>query len=170
MLRDAVETDLPMILEIYNEAILHSTAVYAYEPQTLEDRRKWFDDKTALGYPVVVAEEDQRIIGFATFGPFRAWQAYKYTVEHSLYVNESYRGKGVGKQLLCEIIRRVDAHGYATLVGGIDSANVGSIALHRQLGFQHSGTIRRAGYKFGRWLDLVFYQLDLDGPSEPTER
>lgn len=170
MLRDAIETDLPAILEIYNEAIKYSTAVYTYEPQTLEDRTKWFEEKSALGYPVVVAEEEQRIIGFATFGPFRAWPAFKYTVEHSLYVHESYRGKGIGKQLLAEMIRRADDHGVATLVAGIDSANLGSIALHRQLGFYHAGTIRRAGYKFGRWLDLMFYQLDLEGPSEPTER
>ncbi|MEI7026967.1 GNAT family N-acetyltransferase [Paenibacillus sp. y28] len=169
MLRQAEESDLPEILEIYNEAIIHSTAVYTYEPQTLENRLHWFRDKQENGYPILVIEEAGHVMGFATYGPFRAWPAYKYTVEHSVYVHKDYRGRGAGKLLMLEIISLAEKNGYATLIAGIDASNHESIALHQKLDFTCSGTIRRAGYKFGKWLDLTFYQLDLTGPSEPTE-
>lgn len=169
MLRRAEEADLPEILEIYNDAILHTTAVYAYKPQSLEDRFDWFRDKQEQGYPILVVEDGGRVRGFATYGPFRAWPAYQYSIEHSVYVHRDDRGKGLGRILLHELINLAEANGYATLVAGIDSANEVSIALHRSLGFTYSGSIRRAGYKFGKWLDLAFYQLDLSGPPEPTE-
>src|SRR5690606_19886045 len=110
----------------------------------------WFQTKEAAGFPVLVMEEEGRVIGFATYGPFRPWPAYKYTVEHSVYVHPAYRRRGVGRQLLQELIRIVDENGYGTLIAGIDSANRASIELHQALGFAYSGTIRRAGYKFGK--------------------
>ena len=169
MLRKAEESDLLGILDIYNDAIINTTAVYSYEPQTLEDRLEWFRSKQANGYPILVIEDGGHIKGFATYGPFRPWPAYKYTIEHSVYVHKDYRGKGAGKLLMCEIINLAEANGYATLIAGIDATNQASIALHKTLGFSYSGTIRRAGYKFGQWLDLAFYQLDLNGRFEITE-
>jgi L-amino acid N-acyltransferase YncA len=169
LLRFVRESDLPDILDIYNDAIVNTTAVYHYEAQTLDNRLQWYRDKQKSGHPIVVLEEEGRVVGFATFGPFRAWPAYKYTVEHSVYVHRDFRGRGAGKLLLQEIIRLAGERGAATLVAGIDAENAVSIGLHRKLGFTHSGTIRRAGFKFGRWLDLAFYQLDLPGPKHPTD-
>lgn len=167
MIRKAAESDLPEILDIYNEVILQTTAVYSYEAVTLENRLLWFREKQENGYPVLVIEDGGRVMGFAAYGPFRPWPAYQYTIEHSVYVHKEYRGRGAGELLMRELIKLAESNGYATLIGGIDSDNQGSIALHQKLGFVHSGTIRRAGYKFGNWLDLAFYQLDLTGPSNP---
>ncbi|GIM47978.1 N-acetyltransferase [Collibacillus ludicampi] len=168
MIRFAREEDLEGILEIYNDAILNTTAVYAYKPHTLENRKQWFLKKKQEGYPIIVYD-DSSIAGFATYGPFRAWPAYKYTIEHSVYVHKDYRNKGVGKLLVQEIIRLANKQNYATLVAGIDSTNVASIKLHEGLGFTFAGTIRKAGFKFGKWLDLSFYQKELVGPKMPTE-
>lgn len=169
MIREATVQDLEEILEIYNDAIVNSTAVYSYEPQTLENRVNWFEQKQAEGFPIIVFESEGRVAGFATFGTFRAWPAFKYSVEHSIYVSSNFRKQGIGRTLLKELISLANAGEYKTLIGGIDASNDKSIALHTQLGFTHSGTIQNAGYKFNRWLDLAFYQLDLDGPKQPTE-
>ncbi|TCL76392.1 phosphinothricin acetyltransferase [Hydrogenispora ethanolica] len=169
MIRDARETDLAEILAIYNDAILHTTAIYAYQPLSLEERREWFQKKQADGYPVLVDEIEGEVAGFASFGPFRAWPAYKYTIEHLVYVRHDQRGRGVGAGLLREIIRIANQREYATLVAGIDAANLASIHLHQKLGFTCSGVIKKAGFKFGNWLDLAFYQLELAGPARPTD-
>ncbi|PJK16119.1 N-acetyltransferase [Chryseomicrobium excrementi] len=169
MIRPATLNDLEEILAIYNDAIVNTTAVYSYHAQTLEDRKAWFEQKQADGYPVIVFEIEGHVAGFATFGPFRAWPAYKYSIEHSVYVNTDYRKQGIGRKLLQAIIDLAKAGEYKTLVAGIDAANDKSIWLHEKLGFTHSGTVRNAGYKFERWLDLAFYQLDLDGPEIPQE-
>ena len=169
MIRPAVENDLHSILEIYNDAIINTTAVYTYEAQTLEEKKSWLKKKKEDNFPVLVYEEKDRVIGFVTFGPFRAWPAYKYTIEHSVYVHKECRDNGVGTALLKQIITTANERGFATLVAGIDASNKKSIGLHEKLGFKYSGTIKRAGFKFGRWLDLVFYQLDLDGPKKPAD-
>lgn len=169
MIRPATVNDLEEILAIYNDAIVNTTAVYSYHAQTLEDRKAWFEQKQADGYPVIVFEIEGHVAGFATFGPFRAWPAYKYSIEHSVYVNTDYRKQGIGRKLLQAIIDLAKAGEYKTLVAGIDAANDKSIWLHEKLGFTHSGTVRNAGYKFERWLNLAFYQLDLDGPETPQE-
>lgn len=169
MIRPATLNDLEEILSIYNDAIVNTTAVYSYHAQTIEDRKAWFEQKQADGYPVIVFEVEGHVGGFATFGPFRAWPAYKYSIEHSVYVNTDYRKQGIGRKLLQAIIDLAKAGDYKTLVAGIDAANDKSIWLHEKLGFTHSGTVRNAGYKFERWLDLAFYQLDLDGPETPQE-
>lgn len=170
MIRQATEQDLDGILHIYNDAILRTTAVYAYEAQTIEQRKEWFSQKQKDGFPVLVFDVDGNVAGFATFGPFRAWPAYKYSAEHSIYVDGTYRKKGIGSQLLRAIIEEAEARDVKTLIAGIDAANVKSIALHEKFGFTHSGTITKAGYKFESWLDLAFYQLNLSGPIEPTEQ
>ena len=114
-------------------------------------------------------DEEGRLLGFASYGPFRAWPAYKYTVEHSVYVHRDHRGKGVGRALLERLIARAGEQDLHVLVGGIDVENRASIALHEGLGFVHAGTIRHAGFKFGRWLDLAFYERILETPARPAD-
>ncbi len=148
------------ILEILNEAIVSSTALFDYQPRPLEAMAGWFKAKEAGRFPVIgVESDDGQLMGFASYGHFRAWPAYKYSVEHSVYVHRDHRGKGLGRRLMQALIAEATNHQYHTLIAGIDAANAGSIELHRSLGFQHCGTIAQAGFKFGRWLDLSFYQF-----------
>ncbi len=158
------------MLEIFNEAIVNSTALYDYKPRTRDSMDNWFGVKQAHGFPVIGAVDGQgRLLGFASYGTFRAWPAYKYTVEHSVYVHKDHRGRGLGMQLMGRLIAAARQRQVHVMVGGIDIENRGSIALHEKLGFVHSGTIRQAGFKFGRWLDLGFYQLVLDTPEHPVD-
>lgn len=160
----------PAILAILNEAIVNSTALYDYQPRTLDSMRTWFQAKAAGGFPVIGLVSDVgELLGFASYGTFRAFPAYKYTVEHSVYVHHTQRGRGLGRQLLQALIGHARAQGLHVLVGGIDAANSASIALHTQLGFAPCGVVRQAGFKFGRWLDLAFYQLILDTPAQPVD-
>jgi L-amino acid N-acyltransferase YncA len=160
----------PEILAIFNEAILNSTALYDYKPRTMEDMEAWFAVKEAGGYPVLgVFGDDGSLSGFASFGAFRAWPAYKYSVEHSVYIRADKQGGGLGRLLLAALIRMAEERDYHMMIGGIDSANEASVRLHLSLGFTHCASIRQAGYKFGRWLDLEFYQLLLPGPARPVE-
>lgn len=169
MIREAVENDLIDILEICNDAILNTTAVYDYKVHTIDDRKQWYEKKKQEGYPILVVEENNKVIGFATFGPFRAWPAYKYTIEHSIYVNGNCRNKGIGTLLAKELIRFSNERGFATMVAAIDDSNEKSIKMHEKLGFEYSGKINKAGFKFGKWLNLVFYQLELKGPENPID-
>ncbi|GLR15367.1 phosphinothricin acetyltransferase [Chitinimonas prasina] len=158
------------ILAIFNDAIVNSTALYDYYPRPAASMVGWFETKRANGFPVIGFEDDQgTLLGFASYGTFRAWPAFKYSVEHSVYVHKDQRGAGLGRKLLEALIVEAQARGVHTLVGGIDADNAGSIALHQQLGFSHAGTIRQAGFKFGRWLDLAFYQLLLPTPQQPVD-
>jgi L-amino acid N-acyltransferase YncA len=160
-LRPATPDDLEKILAIVNHSILHTTANYNYEIQTLEIQTKWLTDKTAKNLPVIVADLEGEVIGFGSYGPFREKIGYQYTVEHSVYVVEEAIGKGIGSQLLKELIRLATVQGYHVMIGAIDADNAGSIAFHERFGFVISGTIREVGYKFDHWLDLVFMQLIL---------
>lgn len=158
------------ILAILNDAIVTSTALYDYKPRTPEQMAGWFATKRANGFPVIGAvDDDGRLMGFASYGTFRAFPAYKYTVEHSVYVNAADRGKGLGRTLLEAIVAEAQAREVHVLVGAIDAQNAGSIALHERLGFEHAGTVRQAGFKFGRWLDVAFYQRILATPAEPVD-
>lgn len=158
------------ILDIFNEAIVNSTALYDYRPRAPESMVGWFKAKEAGRFPVVGAlAPDGALLGFASYGTFRAWPAYKYTVEHSVYVHKDHRGKGIGRALMQQLIAQAESQQYHVMVGAIDVANAGSIALHEKLGFVHAGTIRQAGFKFGRWLDVVFYQRTLDTPADPVD-
>jgi phosphinothricin acetyltransferase len=158
------------ILAILNEAIVNSTALYDYQPRTAAMMQAWFDAKAKGNFPVIGVEDDRGdLMGFASYGPFRAWPAYKYSVEHSVYVDARFRGQGLGRQLLQEAIAAATAQHYHMMIGGIDAANTASVALHLRLGFSHCATIRHAGFKFGRWLDLEFYQLLLPTPSRPVD-
>ena len=158
------------ILAIFNEAIVHSTALYDYKPRTAESMVSWFDNKRKGNFPVIgVVDPTGRLLGFASYGTFRGWPAYKYSVEHSVYVAATHRGQGLGKLLLHETIQHAREQNYHVLIGGIDSQNSVSIRLHKRCGFVHAGTIRQVGFKFGRWLDLDFYQLILETPTAPTD-
>ena len=159
------------VLKIFNEAIATSTALYDYEPRTLSAIEQWFKNKSQHNYPVIGVENNHGVLmGFATYGAFRSWAAYKYSVEHSVYVDVEFRGKGVGKSLLTELIRLAKQQNYHTIIGGIDAENIISIRLHQSLGFVYCGRIEQAGFKFDRWLDLEFYQLVLPTPSKPTAK
>lgn len=158
------------IREIFNDAIVRSTALYDYKPRTPEMMTQWFEAKQKGNYPVIgILAEDGTLAGFGSYGTFRAWPAYKYTVEHSIYVAADYRGRGLGKRLLGEVLAQARAQNYHVLVGCIDSQNTVSIRLHQQFGFEHAGTIRQAAFKFGRWLDLTFYQIVLETPAQPID-
>lgn len=161
----------PAILAIFNDAIAHSTALYEYQPRTLETMASWFAAKQAGGYPVIGAfDATGQLLGFASWGPFRAYPAFKYTVEHSVYVDQDHRGRGIGRQLLTELIRQAEARDEVhALIAAIDMQNPGSIALHESLGFQHAGTLPQVGFKFGRWLDLGFWQRTLTTPHQPVD-
>jgi len=158
------------ILAILNEAIVTSTALYDYEPRPPESMRAWFRAKEQGRFPVIGMESAAgELQGFASYGVFRPWPANKYTVEHSVYVQRSHRGRGIARTLMERLIARARQQDYHVLVGGIDAANAASIALHERLGFRHAGTLAQAAYKFGAWHDLSFYQLILDTPAEPVD-
>lgn len=158
------------ILDIFNDAILHSTALYDYEPRTMENMVNWFRVKTENAFPVIgVVDDTGQLLGFASYGTFRAWPAYKYTVEHAVYIHKNHKGKGLGRALLENLIVLATEQDLHVMVGAIDMNNVGSIALHQKLGFTHSGTMKQAAYKFGSWLDFGFYQLILATPHNPVD-
>lgn len=169
------------ILEIFNEVILHSTALYDYKPRTLEQIEQWFKLKAENNFPVIGYESvndaqdneadtlSGRLMGFASYGSFRPFPAYKYTVEHSIYVHQDFRKQGLGKKLLQDVIDTAQAQDYHVVIGALDQANSGSIALHEQMGFTHCGTINQAAFKFNRWLNLVFYQKILSSPAQPCD-
>jgi L-amino acid N-acyltransferase YncA len=158
------------VLGMLNDAILNSTAVYDYRPRTADSMRAWFEVKRQADFPVLgLVADGGRLAGFASYGAFRAWPAYRYSVEHSVHVHKDHRRQGIGLQLLRALIEVAGEQQYHTLIGGIDVANGPSIALHEKLGFRWAGTIQHAGFKFGRWLDLAFYQLLLEGPAQPRE-
>ncbi len=151
--------DLPQLLDIYNDIILHTTAVYDYEPHTLEMRKQWFDAKQQQGFPIFVADDEGEIVGFSSIGPFRAWAAYKYSVENSVYVKANQRGKSIGKILIPPLIDAAKALGMHTIIASIDTSNDVSLRLHKSFGFEEVAHFKQVGYKFDRWLDLKFLQL-----------
>lgn len=160
----------PAILDLFNDAIENTTALYEYKPRTLQTMVEWFENKAKHDFPVIGAvDAEGELMGFASYGWFRPFPANKYTVEHSVYVHEDHQGKGLGQALLNQVISAAKAQQYHTIIGGIDMANAGSIYLHEKLGFTHSGTIKQAGFKFGQWLDLGFYQMILPTPKEPKD-
>jgi phosphinothricin acetyltransferase len=160
-IRVATELDIPAILEITNYEILNSTVLYEYEARSLDTQLQWFNDKMANGWPVLVAELNGAVVGFGTFGKFRERIAYRFSVEHSVYVHKDHRGKAIGNALMVELIRLAKAQGYHTMIAGIDSSNMGSVEFHRKFGFEAIGTFKEVGFKFDKWLNVVFMQLIL---------
>lgn len=148
------------VLDIFNHAILHSNALYEYKPKTLAEIKFWFEHKSKSKFPVIgLIDANDTLLGFGSYGYFRPHAAFLYTIEHSIYIQQNHQGKGYGKLLLQALIDSARHSQFHTMIAGIDSTNTASIALHQKFGFQYSGTIQQAGYKFDRWLDLVFYQL-----------
>ena len=161
VMRPALMDDMPHLLSINNDSIMNSTSNYCYEPQTLEDQQKWFEDRIAKNFPVIVVEYGGAIIGFGTYGSFRERIGFRFTVEHSVYLRPGNTGKGIGSLLMTELIQLAKAQGMHNMIACIDGANTGSIRFHERLGFQNVGTIKEVGYKFDRWLDMTLMQLTL---------
>jgi L-amino acid N-acyltransferase YncA len=159
VIRDAAEADLPAILDIYNEVLLTTTSIYSEVPHTLAMREAWFRERKSAGFPVIVAEQDGMIVGFAAYGHFRVWPCYRFTAEHSVYVHRDKRGQGISKLLLAEIIGLAKSAGLHALIAGVDSENGVSLLLHRKFGFEQVARFKEVGFKFGRWLDLIFLEL-----------
>ncbi len=157
----ATPDDLAAILAIYNEAILHTTAIYEYEPFDRKYIEDWWSQRMTNDWPVIIAEWNGQVAGFATYGTFRARAAYRTTREHSVYVFEAFRGKGLGRALLNRIIETAREKGVHVLIGGVDANNKLSIALHQSEGFRIAGHLREVAFKFDRWLDLVFLEKKL---------
>jgi phosphinothricin acetyltransferase len=158
------------ILEIFNDAIVNSTALYDYKPRDAQKMVAWFEAKRAGNFPVIgVEDENGTLLAFGSYGTFRAFPAFKYTMEHSVYVHKDHRGRGLGRVIMDAVIAAARENDVHALMGAIDATNAGSIALHERLGFKHVGTLPEVGFKFGRWLDLAFYQLLLDTPVNPVD-
>ncbi len=155
---EASESDLPGLVAIYNEVIANSTATFTTTAVTVDERRAWWRARIAAGYPVLIAHDAHGVAGFATFGDFRAWSGYRFTVEHTLHVRADARGRGTGTQLLLELVERARTLGKHVMIAGVDADNAASIRLHERLGFTFGGRLREVGYKFERWLDLVVLQ------------
>ena len=161
-IRIATIEDMPSVLEIVNHEILHSTSIWDYDIRTLEQQITIFKDKKRHDFPFIVAEKEDKIIGFGTYGLFRFKIGYQFTVEHSVYLHKHAIGKGVGKLLMTKLIALAKGQKLHTMIGVIDSQNKDSIAFHEKFGFKTVGIIKESGYKFNRWLDSVFMQLILE--------
>ena len=162
LIRSASVDDLPALLAIYNHAVLHTTAIWNETPVDLANRQSWLAQRQADGFPVLVAIVDGQVAGYASYGPWRAFEGFRQTVEHSVYVAEAFQGRGLGKALLRTLIEQAKVDQLHVLVAGIEAQNHASIALHQGLGFVISGQMPQVGRKFERWLDLTFMQLILE--------
>ena len=160
-IRHAKEQDIPAILDIYNHAILNTTAVYSEQPHTYEMRLAWYNERIGSDFPVFVAENEKEIVGFSSYGHFRAWPCYRYTVENSVYVHVDHRGKGISKLLIQPLLDYARGKGLHAMIAGIDADNQISCNLHSSFGFVEVAHFKEVGYKFDRWLDLKFMELIL---------
>jgi phosphinothricin acetyltransferase len=158
IIRDASETDLPAILAIYNDAVLNETCIWNDTPADLAERRAWWQSRVAQGFPVLVAETGGKVAGYASFGTFRPFEGYRFTVEHSVYIAREARRRGIGTLLLQQLIEEARSLRKHAMVGGIGADNAASFALHARLGFTETGRMPELGFKIGRWQDLVFVQ------------
>lgn len=166
-IRDACIEDIAGILSIYNHAVVNTTAIWNEKIVNFANRVEWMEGRKKSGYPVLVAIDDKnQVLGYASFGDWRAFDGYKYTVEHSVYVSHEVQRGGIGKALMQALIIRAQQLGKHVMVAAIEAGNTPSIGLHRQLGFVETGYMKEVGTKFGRWLDLVFMQLMLPQGNE----
>jgi L-amino acid N-acyltransferase len=161
-IRDAGDVDLPAILDIVNDAVLNTTAIWTNHAFDLENRRAWLHERQTRSFPVLVAEFAGEVAGFASFGEFRKGDGYEHTVEHSIYVHRHHHGKGVGRQMMPPLFDRARHLGKHVMIGGVEAGNAASLHFHQALGFSETGRLLQVGQKFDRWLDLVFMQKILD--------
>jgi phosphinothricin acetyltransferase len=161
LIRKATKNDIQKILEIINHEILNSTVVYDYDARTYDEQVKWFEKKKQEGFPVFVATDNSEVIGYGTYGIFRAFQGFKYSVEHSIYIHKNGRGKGTGKLLLAHLIKTAKEQNYHVMIAGVDASNKASVQFHEKFGFNTVGVFKEVGFKFDKWLDLHFLQLTL---------
>jgi phosphinothricin acetyltransferase len=164
-IRDAVQADIDEITAIYNEILTTSTAIYNDQPATHSDRLKWWKARLDQRYPVLVAADANHIAGFASFGDFRPWPGYRFTVEGTVHIRSDSRGRGVGSLLLKALILRAKLAGKHVMIAGVDSANTASLHFLQRSGFERAGHLHEVGFKFGRYLDLVFLQYWLTPPT-----
>ncbi len=162
IIRPAQASDLPAITEIFNEAGVGTTASYALDPVSVDDRRAWWEQRTAAGFPVLVLEDDGEVVGYASYAQFRPLAGYARTMEHSVYVTSNRRAAGGGRMLMQALIDYARGRGVHVMIGVVDGANEDSLAFHRRLGFEESGRLPEVGRKFDRWLDVVFVTRILD--------
>ncbi|MBC8081377.1 MAG: N-acetyltransferase [Gorillibacterium sp.] len=166
IIREAREADVPAILRIYNYSVECSTATFDLEPQTLEYRMEWFSHYGER-YPLIVAEWEGVTVGYSSLSQFRTKPAYDPTVELSVYIDEAYQGRGIGNRLVEEILLRGKALGFHSVISGITAGNEISVKMHEKFGFHLIGCFKEVGMKFGKWHDVLFYQLFIDGISQP---
>jgi L-amino acid N-acyltransferase YncA len=170
LIRDAVTADLPGIRDIYNDAVLNTTAIWNEQPVDLANRQAWFDARQAQRYPILVAVDaaaSGEVLGYASFGDWRPFEGFRHTVEHSVYIRNDQRGNGLGPKLMVALIERARTCEKHVMVAAIESGNAASIRLHERLGFTLNGQMPQVGVKFGRWLDLTFMQLILNPGAPP---
>lgn len=153
--------DTHAILAIINYNILHSTSLYDYTVRTYEQQKNILEEKINKNFPVIVAELYGNVVGFGMYSEFRFREAYKFTVEHSVYVSQDFHGIGIGKLLLLELIDLAKKQKLHTMIAVIDAENQSSVEFHEKFGFKTVGIVKESGYKFDRWLDSVFMQLIL---------
>ena len=167
-IRDAVPADFEQITAIYNEVLIHTTAIYNDRPATVEERIAWWHSRVEQGFPVLVAANSAGVLGFATFGDFRAWPGYRFTVEGTVHIHPGARGQGVGTELLKTILARAKSMGKHIMIAGVDSQNTASLRFLERFGFERAGYLREVGYKFDRFLDLVLLQYWITPPARLT--
>lgn len=167
-IRDAEPRHAAGIAAIYNDAVAHTTAIWNDTLVDPANRTAWLAERQRAGYPVLVAvDADDQVLGYATYGDWRAFDGYRHTVEHSVYVRTDQRGAGLGSELMAVLIERARSTGKHVMVAAIEAGNSGSVRLHEKLGFVQAGTLTQVGAKFGTWLDLAFLQLTLDERPVP---
>jgi L-amino acid N-acyltransferase len=157
-IRPAKDSDLTAINDIYNHYVLHSTCTYQEEPETIESRQRWFSHHGA-GHPIIAAELNGNVVGWGSLSAYHMRSAYRRTVENSVYVHHEHHRCGIGSRLLQELIDRARTAGHRAIIAGIDSDQPGSVALHDRFQFQKVGHLKQVGFKFGRWLDVIYMEL-----------
>lgn len=166
-IRFATKEDCAAIAEIYNHAVVHTAAIWNDKTVDTDNRIAWFEARQFAHFPVLVSEENGVVTGYASYGDWRAFDGFRHTVEHSVYVHQDHQGKGLGRALLAELIEEARRRGKHVMVAGIEAQNAASLHLHETLGFVTTGQMPQVGTKFGRWLDLTFMQLQLDNRMDP---
>ena len=164
-IRPATESDLVAINDIYNHYVLHSNCTYQEEPETIENRRKWFHHHGEK-HPVIVAEMNGCVVGWGSLSAYHERSAYRHTVENSVYVHHQYHRQGIGSLLLQKLVDLAKNAGHRAIIAGIDSGQAGSVALHAKFRFQEVGRLKQVGFKSSRWLDVIYMELMLDGQDE----